>query len=239
VSRNDVSISIGGSLAPGQLAAFYDAIAVDGAGYAWGDGPFATSPEDLRDFIASLAPGPLVMTDNDHLRHFDAVEAFCIAAGLTFTSHVSASADGDAELRWWSPELIEVHRVSALGGCSPAFTLHALLERVGAGSPEEQVANLRALAAENTPPVVPRFELSGAPRRTWLDLTLTSARLERAAADWTRLAGGLPIRVEGTRSDEPVYGFGEELAVRRLGARMGAGRVGYSLNLETWYYVNR
>lgn len=65
-------------------------------------------------------------------------------------------------------------------------------------------------------------------------MTPTATHLQRAADEWTTLAGGLPIRVEHAKGT--LLGFGEELAVLRIQRKMGCGRVEYSAPLGTWYY---
>jgi len=72
-----------------------------------------------------------------------------------------------------------------------------------------------------------------------IDLTMTPTRIKRAEQEWTRCAGGLPIRVEGTEIGAPIYGFGDELAIRRLADKMKCGTFGYSKNLGTWYFCNQ
>jgi hypothetical protein len=72
-----------------------------------------------------------------------------------------------------------------------------------------------------------------------IDLRVTPTQLARAEREWTRYAGGLPVLVEATIIGEPIFGYGQELAIRRLAHRMGCGHFGYSVNLDTWYYSNK
>ena len=62
-------------------------------------------------------------------------------------------------------------------------------------------------------------------------------KVERTAQHWTKLSGDNPIDVE--LIDGSVYGFGTELAVRRLADKLMAGRVGYSSSLGTWFFCNQ
>ena len=71
-----------------------------------------------------------------------------------------------------------------------------------------------------------------------VDFTVTPAQHARTVRDWSALAGEA-VTVEATRSDEPIYAFGSELACLRLVYAMRVGRVAYSANLGTWFYCNR
>jgi len=59
--------------------------------------------------------------------------------------------------------------------------------------------------------------------------------IERTEKHWSNIAGE---SVEVEEIGGAVYGFASELAVRRLADKMHAGRVGYSPNLQSWFFVN-
>lgn len=64
---------------------------------------------------------------------------------------------------------------------------------------------------------------------------MNATMIERATKEWTRLAGGLPVRVEEVGG--ALFAFGDELAIRRLADKMNR-KPRYSTNLESWYYNN-
>ena len=71
-----------------------------------------------------------------------------------------------------------------------------------------------------------------------MDMTITADQIKRTAADWSDYAGE-PVKIDATYIGAPVYAFGSELACLRIYRKMlGHGKVAYSENMQTWYYVN-
>lgn len=64
----------------------------------------------------------------------------------------------------------------------------------------------------------------------------TTNQIRRTKDHWSDLAGDI-VEVEAVAG--AVYGFGSEIACRRLADRLRAGRVGYSQNIGSWFFVNR
>jgi len=72
-------------------------------------------------------------------------------------------------------------------------------------------------------------------------MLVTQAQINRVKKDWTQIAGE-PITVEvGETVQCPIYAFGSELAVLRLFHKFAgsSAKAGYSVNLKTWYFVNK
>ena len=68
---------------------------------------------------------------------------------------------------------------------------------------------------------------------------ITESQKQRLVSDWSRLADE-PVRIQCSRTDEPIYAYGSELACLRLYYRLNSqGRVAYSANQGTWYYCNQ
>lgn len=71
--------------------------------------------------------------------------------------------------------------------------------------------------------------------------TITASHHARVEAEWSRYAGE-PVKVDPGLVGQPIVGatitaYGSELACLRLHYRLCCGRVAYSENLSTWYYV--
>ena len=64
----------------------------------------------------------------------------------------------------------------------------------------------------------------------------TNNQIARTEAHWSKFA---EEAVEVKALGGAVYGFSSEIGCRRLADKMRAGRVGYSKNLNTWYFVNK
>lgn len=71
-----------------------------------------------------------------------------------------------------------------------------------------------------------------------LDLTVTAAQLARVTKEWSAIAGET-LEIDATKSDEPIWAFGSELACLRLEHKMKSGHAGFSENLNTWFYRNK
>lgn len=71
-----------------------------------------------------------------------------------------------------------------------------------------------------------------------MKLQTTEAQKVRTARHWGKIAGEY-LDIHATTIGEPVYALGSELACRRILAKMTVGRVAYSANLQTWFYVNK
>lgn len=72
--------------------------------------------------------------------------------------------------------------------------------------------------------------------------TMTAKHLARTVALWSEYAGeivAIDEALTGEAIGEPITAFGSELACLRLHYRLTTGRVAYSANLKTWYYVNK
>lgn len=72
--------------------------------------------------------------------------------------------------------------------------------------------------------------------------TMTAKHLARTVALWSEYAGE-PVTLDDTLLGkvigEAITAFGSEIACLRLHYRLTTGRVAYSTNLKTWYYVNK
>jgi hypothetical protein len=157
--RYAMQITIGGILKSSHLDSFFAAIEREGVSYDWDEGPFADSPDHLRELIAAEGGAGLRMRDSAHAGRFDDLEAFCIEHGLTFVVHSSASDEVDAELRWWAPGYQAVQWSHSLENGSPAFTQPSILEVLGEGTCSERLDRLEAWLASRTPPVVPPLRI--------------------------------------------------------------------------------
>lgn len=156
--RISVHITIGGPLAVSLVPGLFAAIEQEGASGSWGGGPLAGDADELREIVKD-ACAPLWLCDDQHLGHFDSLEAFCMAHGLTFVSHSEGGDGADAEIRWWTPGLEGVRSEAAVDAV-PALTVSAIREMIDAASPDEALARLRRRLAEATPPDVPALELA-------------------------------------------------------------------------------
>jgi len=67
-------------------------------------------------------------------------------------------------------------------------------------------------------------------------MTPTNNQIARTEAHWSKFAEE-DVKVEAVGGT--VYGFSSEIGCRRLADKMNAGRVGYSKNLNTWYFANK
>lgn len=65
---------------------------------------------------------------------------------------------------------------------------------------------------------------------------MTTSQANRTENEWGRIAND-SVTVE--QIGGAVYGFASEIGARRIADKMKAGRVGYSQNLDTWFYVNQ
>jgi len=161
--RVSTQITIGGLLPASLVSALLAAVEQEGASGSWGGGPLAADADELREIVME-ARSPLWVCDDQHLGNFDALEAFCMAHGLTFVSHSEGGDEADAEIRWWRPGLRAVRSESALDS-KPALTVSAIQELLDAPSPEEALTQLGRRLAEATPPEVPPLEITGLPER--------------------------------------------------------------------------
>lgn len=157
--RYAMQITVGGILPASQLGALFEAIEREGVSHDWDAGPFADSPDHLRELIEEEGGEGLTMRDGAHAGRFDDLEAFCIANGLTFVVHSSAGDEADAELRWWAPGFEEVRWTDALENGLPVFTRSAILDAMGDGECAERFARLEDWLASRTPPVVPPLRI--------------------------------------------------------------------------------
>lgn len=99
------------------------------------------------------------MCDDQHRGSFDALEAFCLAHGLTFVLQSEAGDGADAEVRWWAPDLPAVRSEAALDS-TPALTVPTLRQLIDADSADEALARLRRRLEEATPPSVPALVIT-------------------------------------------------------------------------------
>ena len=156
--RVSMHITIGGPLSVSLVPGLFAAIEQEGASGSWGGGPLAGDADELREIVTD-ACAPLWLCDDQHLGDFDALEAFCMAHGLTFVSHSEGGDGADAATRWWAPGLEAVRSEAALDAM-PALTVSAIRDLIEAPSPDEALARLRRRLAEATPPDVPALELA-------------------------------------------------------------------------------
>ena len=113
--RISIHITIGGLLSDALVPGLFAAAEQEGATGSWGGGPLAGDADELREIVIE-ARAPLWVCDDQHLGNFDALEAFCVANGLTFVSHSEGGDEADAEIRWWAPGLEAVRSEAALEG---------------------------------------------------------------------------------------------------------------------------
>lgn len=159
--RVSMHITIGGLLSASLVPGLHAAIEQEGASGSWGGGPLASDPEELRE-ILTTAQSPLWICDDQHRGNFDALEAFCVANGLTFVSHSEAGDGADAEIRWWIPGLQAVRSEAALDA-TPALTITAIREVIDTAPPGEALAQLGRRLVEATPPEVPALQVTDNP----------------------------------------------------------------------------
>jgi hypothetical protein len=71
------------------------------------------------------------------------------------------------------------------------------------------------------------------------NMKVTEQQIKRTIESWSSYAGELVSIETSDFIGDPIYAFGSELACLRLHYKMKCGRVAFSTNLDSWYYVNQ
>jgi hypothetical protein len=71
-----------------------------------------------------------------------------------------------------------------------------------------------------------------------MNIEITEDQKKRIKSNWEEISKET-LDISADYLDSPIYAFGSELAVLRLKNKLANGRVNYSENMKSWFYVNK